>query len=142
MALGQTGPIPARSDQKVRRNKPDIEIEKVTAIGAVKIPELGIPRAHQLVVDIYDSLRISAQSRYYEPSDWQFARLTLHLVNKLLRAQRPSAQMVASINQMLSVLLMTEGDRRRVRMEIERNPEGGADVIQIADLYRQRLAQG
>jgi len=136
------GPIPNRSDQRVRRNLPDVPIEKVTAIGRVEIPPLGIPDAHPLIVDLYESLKKSAQNKYYEPSDWQYARLTLHFVNKLVWSGKPSAQMLASVNSMLTSLLMTEGDRRRVRIEVERQQSGGDDtVVQIADLFRQRLGQ-
>lgn len=139
---GTRGPIPKRSDQRVRRNEPDTPIDKITAIGPVPIPELDIPNAHPLVVDLYQSLKDSAQKQFYEPSDWQYARLTLHFVNKLVRSTKPSAQMLASVNQMLTALLMTEGDRRRVRLEVERNqnaPAGGAEVVSMADLFKQRL---
>jgi len=103
---------------------------------------LGIPDAHPLIVDLYESLKKSAQKKYYEPSDWQYARLTLHFVNKLVWSGKPSAQMLASVNSMLTSLLMTEGDRRRVRIEVERQQSGGDDtVVQVADLFRQRLGQ-
>nr|WP_236738622.1 hypothetical protein [Mycobacteroides abscessus] len=46
------------------------------------------------------------------------------------------------LNQMMSNLLITEGDRRRVRMEIERNAgptaEGGK-VLTMADHFKQAL---
>ncbi|ASR77110.1 minor tail protein [Mycobacterium phage MyraDee] len=137
------GPVPERSDQTVRRNKPEIPIEKVEAIGVVPIPDLDLDDpafpTHQLCKDLYESLRQSAQSKFYEPSDWQHARLTLHFVNRLLWSNKPSAQMLASVNQMLTSLLMTEGDRRRVRMEVERNPEGGGKVVSLEDMFRQKL---
>lgn len=137
---GITGPIPKRSDERVRRNKEEVPIEKVSAIGPVEIPELGIPNPHPLVVDLYESMKNSAQSKYYEPSDWASARVTFHFLNKLLRSTKPSAQMLASVSSMMTTLLLTEGDRRRVRIEVERNPEAPeGKVIQISDLYRERL---
>lgn len=140
--MPSTGPIPKRSDQRVRRNAPEVPITTVTALGNVPIPQLNIPNVHPMVLDIYESLKHSGQARYYEPSDWQFARLTMHLVNKLVKSNRPSAQMLASINTMLASLLMTEGERRRVRMEIERKPPGEeGKVLEVADLFRQRLEQ-
>ncbi|MDP7733655.1 hypothetical protein [Mycobacterium paragordonae] len=139
------GPVPQRSEQTVRRNKPEIPISKVTAIGNVPIPDLDIDNPHPLVTSLYESLRHSAQNKYYEPSDWEYARLTMHLLNDLVWSPgaRGAAIKIASINQMLTSLLVTEGDRRRVRMEVERKPAGnGAEVVSIADLYRQRLAGG
>jgi hypothetical protein len=137
-----TGPIPKRSDQLIRRNITD-PIDKVTAIGPVYTPTLGMTgEVHPLVRDFWDSLKVSAQNKFYEPSDWQFARITLHFLNDLLLSSRPSSQMLASVNQMLSLLLVTEGDRRRVRIEVERNLGGGeAKVMQVADLFRQRLEE-
>lgn len=139
--MAVTGPIPKRSSELIRRNKQDVPVDTVTAIGTVVAPELGFTDPHPLVVDLFESLKDSAQSQYYEPSDWQYARLTFHFVDKLLKRSDPSAMMLASVNSMLTSLLMTEGDRRRVRLEIERNPQGG-EVLDVADLFRQKLAQG
>jgi hypothetical protein len=44
---------------------------------------------------------------------------------------------------MLTDLLVSEGARRRVRLEVERSSESeGAAVLEVADLFRQRLSQG
>lgn len=140
--MGITGPIPKRSDERIRRNKVE-GLEKVQAIGTVRRPPLDMPDAHPVTVDLYQSLRDSAQSKYYEPSDWQYARLALHFADQLLKSSRPSAQLLVTVNQMLSSLLVSEGDRRRVRLEVERNQSNdGAEVLQVADLFRQRLMQG
>lgn len=138
---GITGPVPNRSETRSRRNKPDVPIEKVTAIGVVPIPDLGMDNPHPIITDLYQAMRDSAQSKYYEPSDWQYARMTLHFVDKLLWAEKPSAMMLASVNSMLTTLLLTEGDRRRVRMEVERN-NVGADVIDLKALFTQKFAEG
>lgn len=105
------------------------------------------------MVEFYESIRQSAQSNYYEPSDWQFARLTMYALNEELNAvyqsgdnkgkKKPLGVMkLQVINQMMSTLLLTEGDRRRVRMEIERsatpNAEG-AKVLTMADHFKQVL---
>lgn len=138
--MGQRGPVPKRSDQRIRRNT-EGKTEKVAAIGAVTTPELGLEDPHPIIQDLYRSLTESAQSRFYEPSDWQFARFTLHFANKLLTADRPSAQMLAAVNTMLSNLLVSEGDRRRVQLEVERTQAEGV-VVDVAEVFRQRLAQG
>lgn len=138
--MGARGPIEKRDDQVIRRNADRIPADKVPAIGDVPIPELDIPNPHKIVVDMYESLKTSAQNIYFEDSDWQYARFTLHFCNKLLRKREPSAMMLATVNQMLTSLLMTEGDRRRVRIEIERNKNQPAGkVFDVADMFRQRL---
>lgn len=142
--MGQRGPIPKRSDQRVRRNKEEVPVEKLPTTGAVDIPPLGFFNPHPLVVSIYQSLQDSAQNKFYEPSDWEYARFALHFADQLLKSDRPSSVMLASVTGMLNDLLVSEGDRRRVRLEIDRTtPEDtGGDVLQVADLFRERLAQG
>lgn len=137
--MGVSGPIPARSDQRVRRNQDEGPIEKVSIIGPVVVPELDIVRPHPLVVDLYEALKTSGQAKFYEPSDWQYARLAMHFVNKLVRNSKPSAMMLSSVNTMLTPLLMTEGERRRVRMEVERNQTEG-ELIDVAEMFRAQLA--
>jgi len=139
--MGTRGPVPKRSDERIRRNKDEVPIEKVEAIGPVEIPELGFDNPHPVVVDLYRSLSESAQSQFYEPSDWQYARFALHFANRLLKSPKPSGQMLASVNQMLTDLLVSEGSRRRVRLEVERNQAEG-DVIDIAAHFRQAMQQG
>jgi hypothetical protein len=139
--MGARGPVPKRSDQRVRRNKPDVAVEKVETIGVVAVPELGFDDPHFLTVDLYRSLSESAQARFYEPSDYQIARSVLHFLDQQFKASRPSGQMVQSLFSQLTDLLLTEGARRRVRLEVERAQAGG-DVIEVADLFRRRLSEG
>ena len=141
--MGARGPVPKREDQRIRRNIQEVPTEKLTVIGQVPIPELGIDDPHPLIEDLYLSLRDSGQARWYEPSDWAYARLALHFADQLVKSSRPSAQLLVTVNQMLSSLLVSEGDRRRVRLEIERQQDAnGGEVLQVADLFRQRLMQG
>ena len=138
--MGDRGPIPKRSDQRVRRNIENGPVEKVTAIGTVTIPDLGFENPHPIVTDLYRSLTQSAQRKYYEPSDWQYARLALHFVDQLLKSTKPNGQILATVNSMLSSLLVTEGERRRVQIEVERSQAEGV-VIDVAEMFRQRLEQ-
>jgi len=139
--MGARGPVPKRSDQRVRRNKPAVPVEKVESIGVVAVPELGFDDPHFLTVDLYRSLSESAQARFYEPSDYQIARSVLHFLDQQFKTSRPSGQMVQSLFSQLTDLLLTEGARRRVRLEVERAQAGG-DVIEVADLFRRRLSEG
>lgn len=139
--MGVRGPIPKRSEERIRRNKLDVPIEKIPVIGRVDPPALGFDDPHPLVLDLYRSMSESAQSKYFEPSDWQYAKFTLHFADQLLKSPRPSSQMLAAVNSMLTDLLVSEGSRRRVRLEIERSEVMG-EVLDVADLFRQRLAQG
>lgn len=141
---GKGGGIPKRSDQRVRRNKDVVEIDTISMQGEVEVPELGIDNPHPIIEDFWDSLPVSGQTQYWEPSDWQFARVALHFLNAQIKASRPSGQILATVNSMLTDMLVSEGARRRVRMEVERNankPEGG-EVVDVAAMFRQRMEAG
>jgi hypothetical protein len=97
---------------------------------------------------MYEAMKASACVKFFEPTDWAYARLTLHTLNAELVSARQQgrpigAMKTTAINQMLSALLLTEGDRRRARLEIERAPtERSGKVLDVTDLLRQRLASG
>ncbi|UJD20844.1 terminase small subunit [Mycobacterium phage Zimmer] len=148
---GTRGPIGKRDEERVRRNVPENPTETVVVHGAVVIPELGDisfnGETHPLITDMYDAMKASAAVKYYEPTDWQFARLTLFTLNQELIFARDNgkpvgAMKLTAINQMLSALLLTEGDRRRVRLEIERNPgdSPAGKLVDVTDMLKQRLA--
>lgn len=139
---GSRGPVPKRDDERIRRNlDPMGPVDKITVIGAVIAPELELGEVHPLVSDLYASMQTSAQSKFFEDSDWQIARLAMHELNRHLTGPKPSAVFLQVLSSMLSSLLVTEGDRRRVRLEIDRNQNDGqqAAVISIADRFRERL---
>jgi hypothetical protein len=140
--VGTRGPIGKRDDQRIRRNKPDVPTEKVQAIGVVAVPGLCMPDAHPVTVDLYLSMQESAQARFFEASDWAYARFCLHFCDQLLKSSRPSGQTLSVVQSMLSELLVSEGSRRRLRIEVERSNGPGADVLDIADMFRRRLEQG
>lgn len=67
----------------------------------------------------YKSLRVSGQSKYFENSDWMTAFVAADLLDQMCQTGY-SAGLLAEWNQITSRLLCTEGDRRRVHMEIMR----------------------
>lgn len=138
--MGGRGPVPKRSSERQRRNKPEVEITTIEVSGPADQPELGLEDPHPIIVDLWHSLAESAQAEFYEPSDWQFARFTLHFASDLLKAGRPSAQMFQGVTSALSDLLVSEGARRRLRMEVERN-KSQADIVDISAMFRERMGE-
>lgn len=131
-------PVPKRSEERVRRNKPNIPLVKIEAEGPVAKPHLGLDKPHKLVRDLYDSLNKSGQARYFEPSDWQLARVTLHILDEQLKSGRMNSQILATVFSNLSDLLVSEGARRRMRIEIDRVESADAEVVDIADVMLER----
>lgn len=143
--MGLRGPIGKNPEQRVRRNKETDEVTVIKPGAQVEIPDLDVDPAdvvegemHPIARDLYNSLKYSGQNSQYQASDWQVARYVCHLLSGVLHSGRPSAQMVAAVNTLLSNLLLTEGDRRRVKLEIER--EGAVtEVVDIAKLLQERM---
>jgi hypothetical protein len=134
------GPVPKRSDQRRRRNKPAVETTKVEATKPVAKPAAS-KGWHPIAKGWYSSLSDSAQSQFYEPSDWHSARFAAEIMSRVANGEQVSASEVSTMAKLMSELLVTEGARRRVRMEIERGQSAPSESKGVTALneYRQRL---
>jgi hypothetical protein len=95
---------------------------------------------HPIAVGWYESLKDSGQTDFFEPSDWAGAILVAEMITRLLEEEETTASMFASIWSAMGDLLTTEAARRRVRLEIERQPDGSAmDKPKALDYYKSRL---
>lgn len=146
------GPIPNRSEDlaRPRSRKGGDQHEPTKGIAyAVTIPDAD-EDWHPIARMLWDSLALSGQSDYYQQSDWAFA---YSLCEDLSQYKNPlvnretgelyfkrSGQMLQTIYSAMSNLLVTEADRRRVRIELEApEPEkASAAVLAIAD-YQHAL---
>lgn len=145
VAMGTHGPIPKRSEERRRRNKADgPALAKAPSGAPPGVPDLPDPDPawHEIAAGWYLSLRASGQAVFYQPSDWAMARYAAHLMSTVLTAERgPNGQLVAALDSVMARLLTTEGDRRRARIELERQPaerSAPAGVTAIAD-YRASI---
>ena len=119
------GRVPKRSAERRRRNKVP-GTEKVQVTGVVKPP--ATPRGlHPVARRWFASLKESGQSQFYEPSDWAAALYVAEAMTKSLTASSFSAASFGAVWSAMSELLTTEGARRRVRLELERQPVEPAD---------------
>lgn len=132
--MGSRGPVPNRSDQRRRRNEPEVPI--TTAPGADDAEQPAPDEAWHLIARrIYDSLAESGQSHYYEPSDWAAAYLMCESISRDLQPQfvgfTDSGEVItesiplkgaslSAYRAVMATLLMTEGDRRRASLELQR----------------------
>ncbi len=62
----------------------------------------------------------SGQSKFYEPSEWALAYSLMDDLSYYKHMSKRSGQMLASIYSAMTSLLITEGERRRVQIEISR----------------------
>lgn len=155
---GAGGPPPKRQAQRRRVNKPDVPVE--TAAGADEVPvPVSDAEWHPVAKLWFDSLERSGQSAFYEPSDWGVAYVIAESISRELSDQPmvvgsgeaahvemvkmpPKGASLSAWLKGMTALMVTEGDRRRMRLELERTQptvgEGDANVSEL-DIFRQRL---
>lgn len=145
------GPPPKREAQRRRANKPDVPVTHAPATREVVVPEAN-PEWHHVAAQWYASLAGSGQSAFYESSDWTTAYAVAESMSREFKPQPlvvgrgpdatvemyempPKGASLAAWLKAMSSLMVMEGDRRRVRLELDRPPaeEASADVTWIAD---------
>lgn len=148
-----TGPVPRRSADLARpRERKSSNIVPVTkgVMRPVRIPAAD-KTWHPIAKRLYSSLKKSGQSDFYQQSDWALAwsiceDLSVYKTPSHDRMgveyYKRSGQMLQTIYTAMERLLVTEGDRRRVRIELSAPEEEGesAAVLAIAD-YRAELEE-
>ena len=135
------GPVPKRSDVRRRVNKPEIEIATGGRGARVPVPAVD-PEWHPIAARWFEALGESGQSEFYEPSDWAHAFLLTSVMSRMLFAERLSAQLFASVDTASTRLMVTEGDRRRLRVELERRKKVDEDeeaAVASMQEWRDRL---
>ena len=154
------GPPPKRDDERRRVNKPDIETTKVDISELAQL-EVEIPKGdenwHPVARLWYDGLTRSGMAQFYEPSDWATAYI---LAESMSRDLKPQPIVVgqgedatiewvviplkgSSLSAYLkgfSALMVTEGDRRRVRIELTRREGAGKPVAPVLTIAKRREA--
>lgn len=157
--MGSRGPVPKRTDQRRRSNKPDTPV-KSASTGADAKPLAASKDWHPIARQWYRSLEKSGQSVFYQASDWATAYLIAESISRDLKPQpigvhpetgkavmatipMKGASLAAYLKAM-TALLVTEGDRRRSRIELERSKasdeEESGDVAWIDDARRRLQA--
>jgi len=143
-----------RDCERRRRNKPQVPTDTVVVRGVVQIPPAN-PKWHLVAKIVWQSLPDSGQAQYYEASDWAVAYMLVENLSrelrpqvvgihpetgKAVRAQIPiRGASLSSYIKGFAALLMSEGDRRRVRMEIERDQSVDLTDVSAMDDYRSAL---
>ena len=125
--MGVKGPVPKRSEDRHRRNSPEPS-RIVVSGGAAPQPEgdpLWCPAAQRL----WRAWGESGQSRFFQASDY-------------LSFKRHNGQILAQIMSGLSSLLTTEGDRRRVQVElVAEDPKAGSGSVEVMAEWKSRLSR-
>lgn len=155
------GPPPKKDAERRRRNKSGTDEKShipatVVNVDELLVGEVEIPEPdedwHPIALMMYESVMKSGQVIWMEPSDWAALYLMCESISRDLEPQvvgiTEEGDVVkdtiplkgASLNAYLkgmASLMMLEGDRRRLRIELERQKridaaaEGGGNVVDI-----------
>jgi hypothetical protein len=113
--------------------------------GTYKVP-LAAGSWHPMAKQWWQALRVSDQTAFYQPSDWQHAYTWTELLSRQLNSDKPSAMMLTAWDSAMARLLVTEGDRRRVNIELGRGDDGEekehAAGVASMKAWRDKLAGG
>lgn len=116
--MGSRGPVPKRSSERVRRHGKPGGVVAASKGGGFRVPAAG-REWHPIAKRLWNAAKKSGQSRFYEPSDWMVLYSLCEDLSDYKQQSRRSAQMLASIMSGLTGLLLTEGERRRVQIELD-----------------------
>lgn len=136
------GPVPNR-ESDLARPRERKGSGQVAVTKGVSRPA-SVPHAdkdwHPIARKLWDSLKTSGQSDFYEQSDWAYAFAICDDLSEYKKSSRRSSQMAAVIYTAMSNLLVTEADRRRVRIELH-DPDTGETAVEddAVDEYAAEL---
>mgnify|MGYP001377279442 CR=1 FL=1 len=119
--MGSRGPVPNRSEDLSRaRNANRADRAPITKGQSrpATIPEPD-PNWHPIARMLWDAACESGQADFYESSDYAFLYSICEDLSRYKRSEKRSAMMFAALNAAFEALLITEGARRRVRIELQ-----------------------
>lgn len=116
--MGKKGPMPERSDLRIRRNKPEGgEVSKGVAMGFAGWPSPG--EWDSSVIRFYNSFKNSGIVSYYEATDVEMIWQACDELNVHRNDSKRSAMRFDVLMKHLSAFGATEDGRRRMRIELE-----------------------
>lgn len=139
------GPIPKRTTERRRRNKPEVPVVRLPHGDA---HELGWPEPGEwepFIVRLYRSLSVSPMARDYFQTDVEQAWAVMEFGHRMFNGagthsgRGVSGQSFAAWLSALAELGTTEGARRRLRIEIERGEPENAEKDRIMGGYLKVL---
>lgn len=159
------GRPPKKDAERRRRNKtPDGGTSAIPAevvnLDELRAGEVEIPVPdddwHEIARMIYESVTRSGQTAWMEPSDWATLYLMCESISrdlkpqvigineetgKPIRAEIPlKGASLNAYNKTMASLMMLEGDRRRLRLELERKArlDAAAEGTVVVDIVQRR----
>lgn len=133
------GPVPNRESDLARpRERKGGDQQSVTK-GVLR--ETVIPHAdkdwHPIARKLWDGVKTSGQVDFYQNSDWAMLYSLCDDLSHYKKSGKRSGQMLQTIYSAFERLLITEGDRRRVRIELH-EPEPETQEASVTAIHEAR----
>lgn len=132
--MGARGPVPNRTEDLARdRSRKGGDVQPVTK--GVRRPvtwPAADPNWHEIATMVWDGAQNSGQADFYQQSDIAMLYSLCEELSNYKNANRRSGQMFQAIMSAMTELILTEGARRRVRVELDSAPEEPPDFRLIA----------
>lgn len=133
------GPVPQREDKLAESRRPGRGGVTKGTMRPAAIPDPDL-EWHPIALQLYEALRDSGQSDFFQSSDWAFAFSLCDDLSYYKNGTKRSGQMLQSIMSAMERLLVTEADRRRMRIELhEPKPVGVPASVTAINTYKQEL---
>ena len=135
-----SGPVPRREEELARPRERKGGDQVPVTHGQMRPITWNVPADenwHPIAKMLYESVVSSGQSDFYQDSDYAMLYSICEDLSVYKNAGKRSGQLLQSIMSALTSLLLTEGERRRVRIELQKPPEKKPDLKVLAmDRYR------
>lgn len=143
--MGARGPVPSRENDLARPRSRKGAEQAGSPVTKGELRTVTVPTAdenwHPIAKMLWESLSTSGQSDFYQDSDWAFAYSICEDLSLYKSSGRRSSQMAQTIYSAMGNLLVTEADRRRVRIELH-EPESGEDLASVTAIDDAKKALG
>lgn len=140
--MGSRGPVPQTDESLARKrsrkgsDQPDLTIGERRETTMPDVDEDW----HPIAKELFEAAGRSGQADFYQDSDWWLLYSICDDLSLYKKSSRRSAQFAQTLYSAMERLLIAEGDRRRVRVELHEpeKPKTGFAVVAM-DQYRERM---
>lgn len=142
--MGARGPVPNRSEDLARDRSRNGVARNAGDITTGSMRPTTVPNAprdwHPIARRMWDSAKNSGQSDFYQDTDWAVLYSVCDDLSEYKKAGKRSSMMAQVVYSALSNLLLTEGDRRRARIElVAPTPDTKPAELYAIEAYRGEL---
>ena len=148
VVVGVRGPVRKASEDRIRRNKDEsgMSLAKAPRSRRVAKPQADAEWA-PVAKRLWRALRKAPHvERFYTETDWAYAYFVMDEITRYVNAERQNGQVLTALSSMLSSLLVVEGDRRRLRIELSAGADEGDGAVEskvvVMNEWRKVAADG